>query len=274
MVAKWGRVEYGGAKWRKRGVTWDVLGHPHASPGRQGPALPPGEVQRRAVGGACGDTRAGALPLRLAAAPSSARSPSELRQAPVTNRSARDFMRMLFAGASAEAADKQGRVTLPPMLRDYAGLHRDCVVIGAGQPGRDLGRRRPGTTYSAEQEAAFADWSEEVFPSTDGVLRPASSYDRGLRPAPSLMLAHLPRCQTSHGGADGDLAARTAVAATPPHHFAPRQQHTVQAGDRTTATDRPVTANSSQPQKHEGSRHVELGSDAAPDGGTAGTPGP
>ena len=46
----------------------------------------------------------------------------ELRKAPVTNKRARDYMRMLFAGASAENADRQGRVTLPPMLRDYAGL--------------------------------------------------------------------------------------------------------------------------------------------------------
>ena len=55
----------------------------------------------------------------------------QLRKAPVTNKSARNFMRMLFAGASAETADKQGRVTLPPMLREYAGLTRECVVIGA-----------------------------------------------------------------------------------------------------------------------------------------------
>ena len=55
----------------------------------------------------------------------------ELRKTPVTNKRDRAFMRMLFAGASAEVTDKQGRVTLPQLLRDYAGLRRECVVIGA-----------------------------------------------------------------------------------------------------------------------------------------------
>jgi transcriptional regulator MraZ len=87
----------------------------------------------------------------------------QLRKAPVTNKSARNFMRMLFAGASAEVADKQGRVTLPPMLRDYAGLHRDCVVIGAFNR-VEIWDAEAWTSYSAEQEPAFADWSEEVLP--------------------------------------------------------------------------------------------------------------
>ena len=87
----------------------------------------------------------------------------QLRNAPVTNKRARDFMRMLFAGASAETADKQGRVTLPPMLRDYAGLHRDCVVIGAYNR-VEIWDSEAWGRYSAEQEPAFADWSEEVLP--------------------------------------------------------------------------------------------------------------
>ncbi len=92
----------------------------------------------------------------------------ELRQAPVTNRRARDFGRMLFAGASSEAADKQGRVTLPQALRDYAGLDRECVVIGAGRR-VEIWDATAWQTYSAEQEAAFADWSEEVIPTADGL---------------------------------------------------------------------------------------------------------
>lgn len=77
----------------------------------------------------------------------------------VTNRRNRDFMRMLFAGASAETADRQGRVTLPPLLRDYAGLDRDCVVIGAFTR-VEIWDAASWQRYSDEQEDVFANWSE------------------------------------------------------------------------------------------------------------------
>ena len=54
-----------------------------------------------------------------------------MRRRPGHQQGRRDFMRVLFAGASDEVPDKQGRVTIPPALRAYAGLDRDCVVIGA-----------------------------------------------------------------------------------------------------------------------------------------------
>jgi MraZ protein len=75
------------------------------------------------------------------------------------NRADRAFLRMLFAGASVEVADKQGRVTLPQLLRDYAGLTRDCIVIGAFDH-VEIWDADSWTAYSAEQESAFADWSE------------------------------------------------------------------------------------------------------------------
>ncbi len=53
------------------------------------------------------------------------------RQAPVTEKGARDYMRVMFAGAHDEVPDKQGRVTIPSGLRTYAGLEKECVVIGA-----------------------------------------------------------------------------------------------------------------------------------------------
>ena len=43
----------------------------------------------------------------------------------------RDYSRVFFASASDEIPDKQGRITIPPALREYAALQRDCVVIGA-----------------------------------------------------------------------------------------------------------------------------------------------
>jgi MraZ protein len=86
-----------------------------------------------------------------------------LRETPVTNKAARDYMRMFFAGASDETPDKQGRITVPPMLRDYASLERDCIVIGAMNR-IEIWDATSWQTYSDQQEQAFADLSEEVFP--------------------------------------------------------------------------------------------------------------
>ena len=36
-----------------------------------------------------------------------------LREAPVTNKGTRDYVRMLFAAASQEVPDKQGRISIP-----------------------------------------------------------------------------------------------------------------------------------------------------------------
>ena len=86
-----------------------------------------------------------------------------LRAAPVTSRAARDYVRMFFAGASDETPDKQGRITVPPLLRDYASLVKDCVVIGAMNR-IEIWDATAWQTYSDEQEQAFADLSEEVLP--------------------------------------------------------------------------------------------------------------
>jgi MraZ protein len=89
-----------------------------------------------------------------------------LRTAPVTAKSVRDYSRVFFASASDETPDKQGRVTIPAALRDYAGLQRDCVVIGANTR-LEIWDAEAWTSYLDQQEDAFSDASEEVLP---GVL--------------------------------------------------------------------------------------------------------
>jgi MraZ protein len=86
-----------------------------------------------------------------------------MREVPVTNKAGRDYVRMFFAGASDEKPDKQGRVTIPPMLREYASLSRDCIVIGAMNR-IEIWDAASWQSYSDQQEQAFADLSEEVFP--------------------------------------------------------------------------------------------------------------
>jgi len=89
-----------------------------------------------------------------------------LAQAPVTHRAVRDYSRVFFASASHEIPDKQGRVTIPPSLRTYAGLERDCVVIGANTR-VEIWATAAWETYLADREQSFAELEEGVLP---GVL--------------------------------------------------------------------------------------------------------
>lgn len=54
-----------------------------------------------------------------------ARITEQLKQAPLTAKAARDYMRVMFAGAHDEIPDKQGRVTIPSGLREYADLEKE-----------------------------------------------------------------------------------------------------------------------------------------------------
>lgn len=55
---------------------------------------------------------------------------SKLRRLPFTKKDARTFMRFFLAGATVCEFDKQGRVNLVNSLIEYAGLKKECLVIG------------------------------------------------------------------------------------------------------------------------------------------------
>jgi MraZ protein len=86
-----------------------------------------------------------------------------LRQAPVTEKAARDYMRVMFAGAHDEVPDKQGRVTIPGALRTYATLEKECVVIGANTR-LEIWDAQAWSAYLEDREKGFADVSTEVLP--------------------------------------------------------------------------------------------------------------
>ena len=86
-----------------------------------------------------------------------------LRQAPVTAKSARDYMRVMFAGAHDEIPDRQGRITIPQGLRTYASLEKECVVIGANTR-VEIWDASSWREYLADREKGFSEVSEEVFP--------------------------------------------------------------------------------------------------------------
>lgn len=85
------------------------------------------------------------------------------RNASQTDGRLRAYSRMLFAVASEQVPDKQGRITLSPELREYASLTRDCVVIGVFDR-VEIWEPGAWAEYTAAQEQAFADLQEEIFP--------------------------------------------------------------------------------------------------------------
>ena len=87
----------------------------------------------------------------------------QLRAAPMTHKAARAYSRVFFASAHDEVPDKQGRVTIPGHLREYASLTKDCVVIGASTR-VEIWDAGAWQRYLAESDEAFADLSEEVLP--------------------------------------------------------------------------------------------------------------
>ncbi|MEC3993532.1 division/cell wall cluster transcriptional repressor MraZ [Actinacidiphila sp. DG2A-62] len=86
-----------------------------------------------------------------------------LAEAPMTSRAVRDYQRVLFAGAHDEVPDKQGRVTVPQPLREYAGLVRDCAVIGADTR-VEIWAADAWASYLSAQEDTFSALSQEVPP--------------------------------------------------------------------------------------------------------------
>ncbi len=87
----------------------------------------------------------------------------ELQSAPLTSKGARDYMRMLLAGANDDIPDKQSRITIPPKLREYAGLKRELAVLGAGNR-LEVWDRQAWNTYLEQHEESYAQTAEKNHP--------------------------------------------------------------------------------------------------------------
>ena len=57
---------------------------------------------------------------------------TKLKELPLTNRNARDFVRFFLSGATDCEIDKQGRFLIACNLREYANISKEVIVIGVG----------------------------------------------------------------------------------------------------------------------------------------------
>ena len=57
----------------------------------------------------------------------------KLASLPSQHKQSRLLQRLMIGHATETDLDSQGRIMLPPILRDYAGLDKKCVLIGQGK---------------------------------------------------------------------------------------------------------------------------------------------
>jgi MraZ protein len=88
---------------------------------------------------------------------------ARLRELPMTSRDARAFQRLLLAGASEVDLDRQGRVLIPPRLRQAAEIEDEAVLVGLNVRVEIWSPPR----WRAYQEAAAATFEETAEKLTD-----------------------------------------------------------------------------------------------------------
>ena len=80
----------------------------------------------------------------------------QLRANVQANARVRAMTRVFFSSAFDESVDSQGRLTVPPVLREYAGLDRDLTVVGADTR-IEIWSTQAWDEYLAQHEAEFAE---------------------------------------------------------------------------------------------------------------------
>lgn len=90
----------------------------------------------------------------------------QIQHTSLGNKAAREYLRVLLSGAVDQTPDKQGRVLVPQMLRDYAKLGSDIVVIGVGTRA-EIWDKKAWEQYLADNEQGYSDIADDVLPSVE-----------------------------------------------------------------------------------------------------------
>ncbi|WP_246940207.1 division/cell wall cluster transcriptional repressor MraZ [Bacillus pinisoli] len=85
----------------------------------------------------------------------------KLKTLPLTKKDARAFTRFFFAGAIECEVDKQGRINISTPLLQYAGLEKECVVIGVSNR-VEIWSKSGWEDFFSESEESFADLAENL----------------------------------------------------------------------------------------------------------------
>lgn len=85
----------------------------------------------------------------------------KLKALPLMKADARAFTRFFLSGAVECELDKQGRITLPNVLREHARLVKDAVIIGVSSR-VEIWSKESWEAYAAQSEASFNEIAEKL----------------------------------------------------------------------------------------------------------------
>lgn len=86
---------------------------------------------------------------------------AQLQTLPTTKSQARAFVRILTSKASEVEIDSQGRILIPSNLISQAGIHKECVIVGAGSKVEIWAKDR-WDAYLANSEESFEELAESL----------------------------------------------------------------------------------------------------------------
>jgi len=87
---------------------------------------------------------------------------SKLKTLPFTKKDARSFTRMFLSGATDALFDKQGRIKINLPLIDYAGLFKECIIIGVNDR-LEIWAKDKWDKFIANAEENLSDLADHLF---------------------------------------------------------------------------------------------------------------
>jgi len=85
-----------------------------------------------------------------------------INEFPFTNSEVRIFVRFFFAGAAECSLDKQGRILIPQLLREYAVLEKDVCILGVSER-IEIWSYENWLSYQKESISRYEEVAEKIF---------------------------------------------------------------------------------------------------------------
>ena len=90
----------------------------------------------------------------------------KLKALPFTQKDARNFNRFFLSGATVCEIDQAGRISITSPLVEYAGITKECVIIGVGDR-LEIWSKESWESFMSDNIDNFSDIAENLFTSGD-----------------------------------------------------------------------------------------------------------